>query len=75
MENYLAMSMEQLMERQKLIYKKYTAALNAGANPDILNQMISHMENIRQAIWEIGYKQSFDAENKQNTDPFKDSIV
>ena len=75
MENYLAMSMDQLMERQKLIHKKYTAALNAGANPAILNQMIGHMESIRQAMWEIGYKQSFDQENKNSTDPFKDSIV
>jgi len=75
MENYSAMTMDQLMERQKLIYKKYSAAVAAGASADVVNQMITHMDQIRQALWEIGYKQSFDAQNKSESDPFKDSIV
>lgn len=69
------MNMDQLMERQKLIYKKYAAAMAGGASPDVVNQLVAHMDQIRQALWEIGYKQTFDAQNKSESDPFKDSIV
>ncbi len=75
MENYADMNMDQLMERQKLIFKKYSAACAAGASMDVVNQMVTHMDQIRQALWEIGYKQTFDAQNKNESDPFKDSIV
>jgi hypothetical protein len=75
MENYVNMSMDQLMERQKLIYKKYMAAVQGGASAVVLDQMVAHMDQIRHALWEIGYKQSFDAQNKNDSDPFKDSIV
>lgn len=75
MENYLDMSMDQLMERQKMIYKKYMAAVNGGANQEILNQMLEHMDAIRNAMWEHGYKQSFYAQERTESDPFKDSIV
>lgn len=75
MENYVNMSMDQLMERQKLIYKKYMAAAQGGASQVVLDQMIGHMDQIRQALWEIGYRQTFDAQNKNESDPFKDSIV
>lgn len=75
MENYVNMSMDQLMERQKLIYKKYMAAAQGGASQAVLDQMIGHMDQIRQALWEIGYRQTFDAQNKNESDPFKDSIV
>lgn len=75
MENYVNMPMDQLMERQKLIYKKYMAAVQGGASQVVLDQMIGHMDQIRQALWEIGYRQTFDAQNKNESDPFKDSIV
>lgn len=75
MENYVTMTMDQLMEKQKLIYKKYSAALAAGASADIVNQLVTHMDQIRHALWEIGYKQNFDAQNNKESDPFKDSIV
>lgn len=67
------MTFEQLMERQRFIAKKYNAALAAGTNPEVINQMLSHMESIRQAMWELGYKQQFDSSKKE--DPFGDSIV
>ena len=75
MEDYANMTMDQLMERQKLIYKKYMAALQGGASVPILDQMVAHLDQIRQALWEIGYKQTFDAQNKSESDPFKDSII
>jgi len=70
---YLNMTFDQLMERQTFISKKYNAAYSAGGNPEVLNQLLAHMEAIRQAMFEIGYKQSFNASN--NDDPFKDSIA
>lgn len=76
MENdYLNMTMDQLMERQKLIYKKYTAAVNSGVSLGVLNQILDHMEQIRVALWELGYKESFRQSEKQEQDPFRDSIV
>lgn len=75
MENYLDMTMDQLMERQKTIYKKYIAAANAGTNQEVLNQILEHMEAVRNAMWEQGYKQSFYAQERVDGDPFKDSIV
>lgn len=73
--NYLDMTMDQLMERQKFIYKKYTAAVSGGASIAVLNQMLEHMEQIRVALWELGYKESFRHAEKQDQDPFRDSIV
>ena len=70
---YLTMTFEQLMERQRFIAKKYNAALAARTNPEVINQMLEHMEAIRHAMWELGYKQQFDSSNKE--DPFGDSIV
>lgn len=75
MENYSTMTLDQLMERQKMIYKKYSTAVAANVSPALLNQMILHMEQIKQAIWEITYKQNFDLKNKNATDSFKDSII
>jgi hypothetical protein len=72
--NYSAMNFEQLMERQRFITKKYNAAYQGGASHEVMNQMLAHMEAIRQAMWEIGYKQSFEASNK-DSDPFQDSIA
>lgn len=63
------------MERQKLIYKKYMAALQGGASAPVLEQMITHLDQIRQALWEIGYKQTFEEQNNRESDPFKDSII
>lgn len=63
------------MERQKFIYKKYTAAVNGGASVAVLNQILEHMEQIRVALWEMGYKESFRQAEKQEQDPFRDSIV
>lgn len=70
---YLTMTFEQLMERQRFIAKKYNVAVAAGTNPEVINQMLAHMEAIRHAMWELGYKQQFDSSNKE--DPFGDSIV
>ncbi len=70
---YLTMTFEQLMERQRFIAKKYNVAISAGTNPEVINQMLAHMEAIRHAMWELGYKQQFDSTNKE--DPFGDSIV
>ena len=71
--NYSAMSFDELMERQRFITKKYNAAFMGGASHEVMNQMLAHMEAIRQAMWEIGYKQSFEA--SKDSDPFKDSIA
>lgn len=73
--NYQDMTMDQLMERQKLIYKKYTAAVNSGVSLGVLDQLLDHMEQIRVALWELGYKESFKMQNQQEQDPFKDSIA
>jgi hypothetical protein len=73
--NYHEMTMDQLMERQKFIYKKYIAAANGGASEIVMSQMLDHMEQIRTAMWELGYKESFKAQNQQDQDPFKDSIA
>ena len=67
------MTFDQLMERQTFISKKYNAAYTSGGNQMVLNQLLAHLEAIKQAMYEIGYKQSFDASN--NNDPFKDSIA
>ncbi len=72
---YSEMTMDQLMERQKFIYKKYTAAVNAGASAQVLDQILMHMEEIRTAIWEIGYREGFKVQDQQEQDPFKDSIA
>jgi hypothetical protein len=71
--NYYSMTFEQLMEQQRMISKKYNAAFRAGASQEVMNQMLGHMDAIRHAMWELGYKQSFDASN--NGDPFEDSIA
>ena len=74
---YLSMTFEQLMERQRYISKKYGAACGAGSNQDVIDQMLLHMDAIRNAMWELGYKQQFDQEINRSigkTD-FDDSIV
>lgn len=71
--NYSTMSFDELMERQRFITKKYNAAFSGGASQEVMTQMLSHLEAIRQAMWEIGYKQSFEA--NKDSDPFKDSIA
>jgi len=71
--NYSAMNFDQLMERQRFITKKYNAAYMSGASQEVMTQMLAHMEAIRHAMWEIGYKQSFNA--SKDSDPFKDSIA
>lgn len=71
--DYLNMTFDQLMERQRMITKKYNAAYGSGASQEVMNQMLAHMDMIRQAMWELGYKQSFEA--SKDSDPFKDSIL
>jgi hypothetical protein len=71
--DYLNMTFDQLMERQRTITKKYNAAYAGGASQEVMNQMLNHMDMIRQAMWELGYKQSFEA--SKDSDPFKDSII
>jgi len=71
--DYLSMTFEQLMERQRMITKKYNAAYSGNASQEVMNQMLGHMDAIRLAMFEIGYKQSFAAGS--NDDPFKDSII
>lgn len=68
------MTFEQLMERQRFISKKYNAALAGKSSPATLNQLLLHMEEIRQAMWELGYRQQFELAAKKE-DPFGDSIV
>ncbi len=72
---YLTMTFEQLMERQRFISKKYSAAMAAGANPEVVNQMLGHMEAIRHAMWELGYRQQFDLASGKDKDNFDDSII
>lgn len=71
--NYLSMTFDELMERQRMLNKKYNAAYAAGASQDVMAQLLGHIEGIRHAMWEMGYKQSFKDSN--DNDPFKDSIV
>ncbi len=71
--NYYTMTFDELMQQQNLIMKRYNAAYTSGASQEVLNQMLGHIEAIRHAMWEIGYKQSFEA--NKNNDPFKDSII
>ena len=71
--NYLSMTFDELMERQRMLNKKYNAAYAAGASQEVMSQLLGHIEAIRQAMWEMGYKQSFKDSN--DNDPFKDSIV
>jgi hypothetical protein len=71
--DYLSMSFDELMERQRVLNKKYNAAYAGGASQEVMSQLLQHIEAIRQAMWEMGYKQSFKDSN--DNDPFKDSIV
>ena len=70
---YYTMSFDELMQQQNMITKRYNAAYTSGASPEVINQMLGHIEAIRHAMWELGYKQSFEA--NKNSDPFKDSII
>lgn len=72
---YYAMSFDELLKQQTLVAKKYNAAWQSGASPDVMNQMLGHMEAIKHAIWELGYKQSYQASENKNGDEFKDSIA
>jgi len=67
------MTFDELIERQRMITKKYNAAYNGGASHEVMNQMLGHMDAIRNAMWELGYKESFKV--NQDGDQFKDSIV
>lgn len=71
--NYLSMTFDQLMERQQFLTKKYNMAYSSGASQEVMSQLLSHLEAVRHAMWEMGYKQSFEA--SKGNDPFKDSIV
>jgi hypothetical protein len=71
--NYLSMTFDQLMERQQFLTKKYNMAFNGNASQEVMSQLLSHLDAVRHAMWEMGYKQSFNASN--DNDPFKDSIV
>lgn len=71
--DYLSMTFDQLMEKQRMISKKYNAAYSGGASQEVKNQILNHMDAIRQAMYEIGYRQSFAASDSD--DPFKDSII
>jgi hypothetical protein len=70
---YLGMTFDQLMEQQRIVTKKYNAAYGGGASGEVMSQLLEHMDAIRNAMWEIGYKQSFEA--SKDSDPFKDSII
>ncbi len=61
------------MERQQFLTKKYNTAFNGGASQEVMSQLLSHLDAVRHAMWEMGYKQSFNASN--GDDPFKDSIA
>ncbi len=61
------------MERQQFLTKKYNMAFNGNASQEVMSQLLSHLDAVRHAMWEMGYKQSFNASN--DNDPFKDSIV
>jgi hypothetical protein len=70
---YYTMKFDELMEHQRMITKRYNAAYGGGASQEVMNQMLGHMDAIRHAMWELGYKQSFEA--NKDSDPFKDSII
>jgi hypothetical protein len=70
---YYTMSFDELMQQQNMITKRYNAAFSSGASQEVMSQMLGHIEAIRHAMWELGYKQSFEA--NKNSDPFKDSII
>jgi hypothetical protein len=72
---YYSMKFEELMVQQTLISKKYNAAWQGGASQEVLSQLLGHMEAIKQAIWEMGYKQSYAASENKDNDQFKDSIA
>jgi hypothetical protein len=69
------MKFEELMVQQTLISKKYNSAYQGGASQEVLSQLLGHMEAIKQAIWEMGYKQSYAASENRDNDQFKDSIA
>jgi hypothetical protein len=71
--NYLSMTFDQLMERQQFLTKKYNAAYSGGASQEVMTQILAHIDAVRHAMWEMGYKQSFEA--SKGNDPFKDSIA
>lgn len=72
---YYSMKFEELMVQQTLISKKYNSAYQGGASQEVLSQLLGHMEAIKQAIWEMGYKQSYAASENKDNDQFKDSIA
>lgn len=71
--DYLSMTFDQLMEKQRMLTKKYNAAYSSGSSMEVMAQLQTHLEAIRQAIWEMGYKQSF--KEADGNDSFNDSIV
>jgi hypothetical protein len=72
---YYSMKFEELMQQQTLISKKYNAAWQAGASQEVMNQLVGHLEAIKQAIWEMSYKQNYEASENKDSDQFKDSIL
>ena len=66
--------LEQLYERQKLLHKKYALAYAAGASQDVLNQIVSLLDDCKQAIWEYSYIQSF-KDSQKAKQSFDDSIL
>jgi len=70
---YYTMTFDELMTKQAEITKKYNAAYSAGASQEVMNQMYAHMEAIKHAMWELGYKRKMDSD--KDSDPFKDSII
>lgn len=75
--DYYAMTFDQLLERQRVLTKKYNLAYNSYASPEVMEQMLIHLDSIKQAMWELNYKETMrvqgDRENGKDT--FDDSIV
>ena len=71
--NYYTMTFDALMTKQAEVTKKYNAAFRGGASPEVMQQMLGHIDAISNAMWELGYKKSFEA--SEADDPFKDSII
>jgi len=74
-DQYFTMDLNQLLEKQTELAKKYTQAHHAGVSDQLLNQLLDHMESVRLAIWEFHQKESFKREVENKKDDFDDSIV
>lgn len=74
-DRYFTMSLDQLLTKQTELAKKYTQAIHAGMNGNILNTLLEHMESVRLAIWEYHQKEDFKREFQDKKDDFDDTIV